>query len=46
MADAHKNRPMLDELASRRRRNIAVFWAIIMLCVIFYLITIVRLGVG
>jgi len=31
-------------VALRRSRNLAVFGGIILLCVIFYLITIVRLG--
>jgi len=33
-------------VAMRRRRNFAVFGGIVLLCVIFYLITIVRLGVA
>lgn len=36
----------LDFIALRRRRNFAVFGGIIFLCVVFYLITIVRLGVS
>ena len=31
-------------VALRRRRNLAVFGGIVLLCVIFYLITIIRLG--
>ncbi len=39
--------PSPDEfVAMRRRRNLAVFGGIIFLCVLFYLITIVRLGVN
>ena len=35
-----------DFIVLRRRRNFAVFGGIIFLCVVFYLITIVRLGVS
>ena len=40
-----KKSPSPEEyVALRRRRNLAVFGGIIFLCVLFYLITIVRLG--
>jgi hypothetical protein len=40
-----KNYPSSEEfMARRRRRNIAVFGAIVLLCVMFYLITIIRVG--
>jgi hypothetical protein len=35
-----------DYMAMRRRRNFAVLGGIIFLCVLFYLITIVRLGIS
>ncbi len=44
---ADDNTPSPEEfVAMRRRRNLAVFGGIIFLCVLFYLITIVRLGVN
>ncbi|MCE2516281.1 MAG: hypothetical protein J4F41_00310 [Alphaproteobacteria bacterium] len=47
MTDPKQDLPTPDEfIALRRRRNFAVFGAIVLLCVIFYLITIVRLGVA
>jgi hypothetical protein len=33
-----------EYVALRRRRNLAVFGGIVFLCVVFYLITIIRLG--
>ena len=45
MTDPNKDLPTPDEfVALRRRRYFAVFGAIVLLCVIFYLITVVRLG--
>ncbi|XDZ65088.1 hypothetical protein AB8880_09140 [Alphaproteobacteria bacterium LSUCC0684] len=48
MADDMKNtsdQPTPEQfIALRRRRNLAVFGGIVLLCVIFYLITIIRLG--
>jgi len=48
MADALKDKPDQptpeEFIALRRRRNLAVFGGIVLLCVIFYLITIIRLG--
>lgn len=42
---AGKNELSPEEFAARRRgRNFAVFGAILLLCVIFYLITIIRIG--
>jgi hypothetical protein len=47
MADENKKTEQLTPeqfIALRRSRNFAVFGGIVLLCVIFYLITIVRLG--
>lgn len=47
MADTENQLPTPEEfIVLRRRRNRAVFAGIVFLCVIFYLITIVRLGVA
>lgn len=46
MTDLKKDLPTPEEfIALRRRRNLAVFAGIVLLCVIFYVITIARLGV-
>jgi len=46
MADKSEDRqPTAKEfVALRRRRNLAVFGAIMLLCLIFYAITILRMG--
>ena len=45
MADQNKTTPTPEEfVAMRRKRNLAVFAGIILLCLIFYAITFVQLA--